>query len=195
MSEPSSENPLAEFGTPKPSAVEYLQSRREQDRKDRRAYWLHLAVLAGTSAVVAAGGACVAGGWPVLPASLGLAFAGTILGVLVGWLVGATSWAGLTFRSQAPAPFKPIGSDMVQGNSWDKLTVWLSVWAGIGIAAGGGVGAAKGAALAGQAVPNAVMPWSFGGAAIGTLIGLVGWLVVRHWLRAEPATTADRPRD
>jgi hypothetical protein len=194
MTEPSSDSPFAEFAAPKVSAVEYIKARREQDRKGRRELWLLLAILTGAAALVAAGGASVAAGLTALPAALGMAILGTLLGVLVGWLAGAGAWALLAFRSKAPAPFKPIGADLVHGNAWDKMTIWLSLWGAIGIASGGGAGAAKGAELAVGATAESVIPWSLGGAALGVAIGLVLWLVLRRGQagrRAEPGVAAD----
>jgi hypothetical protein len=191
MTEPLSDSPFAEFADPKPSAADYLRFRREQDRKARWEYWLLLAILAGAAALAAAGGASIEAGMPALPAALGLAIAGTLLGVLVGWLVGAVSWAGLSFGSKAPAPFKPIGTELVQGNSWDKMTIWLSGWGAIGIASGGAIGATKGAALAAQAAVDSVMPWFWGGSVIGVALGFVCWLLIRRKAPAEPSS-ADR---
>jgi hypothetical protein len=175
MTESSSDNPFAEFAAPKPSAVEYLRSRREEDRKARSEYWLLMAVLSGASALAAAFGASIVGGISVLPAALGLAIAGTLLGVLVGWLVGAASWASLSFQSKA---FKPSGTEPARGNSWDRMTIWLSVWGVIGIASGGAIGASKGAVLAAQMKADSVIPWALGGAVVGLVVGFVVWLVL-----------------
>jgi len=195
MTESSSDEPFAEFAAPKPSAVEYLRSRRDQERRARREYWLLLAILAGASALAAAGGASVGAGVRVLPAALGLSVAGTVLGVLVGWLVGAVTWAGVSFQSKALTPYKPVGTELVRGNSWGKLTVWLSGWGAIGIAVGGAVGAAEGAVLAVQEVPDSVIPWSLGGSLLGIALGFVCWLVIRRRARAEQGAATDRPRD
>ncbi len=194
MSGCPSDEPFAEFAAPKSSALSDLRTRHEKERRERRALWLLLAILVAASSLGSAGGTSLAAGVSELPASLGLATAGALLGLVGGWLIGVTSWASLSFQSKRPALFNPMSQELVKGNAWDKLTVWLSAWGGIGIALGGFFGATKGAELAIEAAPDSILPWSAGGSALGIVVGLVCWLVIRRRSSAEQSAPADPGR-
>ena len=183
MAKSSPDDPFAEFAVPKVSAVEHYKSRREQDRRARREYWLFLVVLAAVVATAASGGASISADIQVLPAALGLAVLGTLLGLLVGWLVGAAAWAFVSFQRGPLNPVAAAGAELVRGNSWDKMSVWLSVWGAIGIAGGGAWGASKGAELAATAAPGSLLLWTWFGALAGLPIGFVVWLVLRRAIR------------
>jgi hypothetical protein len=175
MSE-SADSPFAEFAAPKLSAVEAYQARQEQDRRLRREKWQLLATLAGSAATFAAAAASYSAGIMALPAALGLALVGTLLGLLFGWLAGVIGWAIVSLRVRAIG--NPMAAELTRGNSWDRMTVWLTIWGILGI----GYGAAWGAATGAGAEPEAaVFAWL--GALAGITAAFLTWLFLRRTRR------------
>lgn len=186
MSEPSPDSPFAEFATEKPSAVEYLRARQDQDRRERGENWLLLGILVGTTSTGAATGAALAAGIMAFPIASVLALAGAVTGVLVGWLIGVVTWAALVSQRGRGA-FKrvdPLADHLVRGNQWSMMTIWLSAWASLALTVGAAVGGSQighGMGVQGE------MPACLGGAALGLLGGFVLWFVIRR-LRARPGS-------
>jgi tetratricopeptide (TPR) repeat protein len=187
MADSSSDNPFAEFAAPKTGPADRLRIRREQQRRARREHWLLLGILVGSVTVATAGAAGISAGTRVLPAALGLGGAGTVLGMAAGWLIGVITWSYVLLR--AKGPFNPMdvvgltGRELIRENSWDTMTVWLSVWQVLGIAGGGAWGASSGAALAARAAPDSLQLWAWGGTLVGLTVGFGIWLVLRRVLR------------
>ncbi len=177
MKEPEPGSPFLGIGDEdaRPSAAEYLRRRAEEDRRASGARWgLLLSMLAG--AVLSAGIAVAFGvGWGALLPALGWSLAGGVAGVLAGATVAVCSWAVLVSQAKTAGPFKP---GLVDGNSWDAMTVWVAAWAGIGVAVGAGFGAAHGAL---GAMPEArPEPWAYMGSAAGLLAGVATFLLTRR---------------
>jgi tetratricopeptide (TPR) repeat protein len=187
MPESSPDSPFAEFATPKQSAVEYLKSRQGQDRKARRETWWLLGLMTVLATAAAAGGASQIAGPQVIPFAFGFALAGSVIGLLGGWIMGAVTWAYASMRGvSAPLSMMPMGQELVRGNRWDRMSVWLSIWGAIGIACGGAIGANKGVAQVVRVVPDAVQMASWGGSLCGIVVGFVVWILVRR-LASPPA--------
>jgi hypothetical protein len=184
MSEPSPDSPFAEFATKKPSAVEYLRARQEQERQQRGANWLLLGILIAASSIAAAIGATLPAGLLAFPVAIAGSLACAVAGVLVGWLVGMVTWAILAVRRRGALPIvpaDPLAVDLTRGNTWSKMTVWLSAWAAVGICVGAAIGASQGAVvLVEQATVEQVAPWCWPGSMIGLALGLGAWLLVRR---------------
>jgi hypothetical protein len=181
MKDPTPNGPFAEFAAPKPGGVKAYKARIVQDRKRNREQLLFL----GSSLIGTALGSSVAVsmGLPLsgFLAALGLSLVGCALGLLVGWLIAAASWATLWWQSRGPGPFKPVGSELVADNSGKNLSIWLRVWGLIGILCGGCVGAMKGVMLVTEGIQTGVLlPWSMSGSAAGMLLTITVWLVIKR---------------
>lgn len=129
-----------------------------------------------------------------------MTFAGAIIGLLIGWLIGAVSWVYAAGRSRRLISDMPLGAEMTRGNRWDRMSLWLAIWGAFGIAFGAAAGAAEGVApLVPQRFSESVASWSWGGALGGTVVGFVVWLIVRgltrrHDPRMLPATKSPARR-
>jgi hypothetical protein len=137
MAEPNPTGPFAEFAEPKTSAVEEFKRNLEHERQQRWERRLLLALLIVGGALGASLGEAVAAGPETQSLAFVLALVGGLVGGLVGWGVGAASWAQLAFQSRSYLPdMKPLGSALVGGNRWDRLTTWMAIWGAIGVACG-----------------------------------------------------------
>jgi hypothetical protein len=184
MSEPSPDSPFAEFATKKPSALESLRARQEQERQQRGANWLLLAILVATSSTAAAVGAAVLAGPLAFPLAMAVGLAGAVAGVLVGWLIGMVTWASLVVRRRGPLPLMtpdPLAKDLTRGNTWSNMTIWLSAWAAMGIWLGAAVGASQGAiVLVEKVTVEDVGAGCFFGSLAGASLGFAAWLLIRR---------------
>jgi len=178
--EPDPDSPFAEFAKPKPSAVDYLKTRREYDRKATRERWLLLASLASTSALGAGLGATLGTAFSVLFAALGFALVGALLGTLGGWLMGAGLWVISRMQARSGLPGS-MERDLFEGNTWDRLTLWLGAWGAICTALGSALGASKGANLIDPMAGETVVPWAWAGALLGVVVGFWLWQIIKKW--------------
>jgi hypothetical protein len=176
MSDPEPQSPFAEFATEKPSALEYLKARQEQESRSRKESWILLLILAFLSALMSGIGASLAAGWQVFFPATGFAIVGALLGLVAGWVLGAAIWARLAIGPK----FITVHQDLVRGNPWDKLMIWLAVWGSIGISCGGAIGASKAVVSVLHVEAETVLPLSWAGSLAGIVIGFLLWFILRR---------------
>lgn len=193
MTAPLPEEPFAEFAVPRTSALDEFKARIQQDRIASRERWFLLALLALSAGTLSAGGASWAAGLSLFPETLGIlgtALAGTVIGLLVGWLAGVVSWAFARSRSRYFMSMS-VAAELTSGNRWDRMSVWLALWGTIGIGFGAATGASSGVSRIAQRVgSDAIALWSWGGAFAGIGAGFVLWLFLRRWVRPEASPVA-----
>jgi hypothetical protein len=178
---PDPDSPFASFAQPKPSALKQFVERRTQASQHNKAHWQYLGIAyAGTVLTAVAALAIGVGPQFIL---MGLAFGavGALVGIPFGWLLGAISWAAMRNRmlrgsGLAGLSLAPVEAEVVRGNQWSKLLVWLTIWAVLGMVVGAALGTAHATAAADRAATEMAVGWSMSGACLGLVLATGVWL-------------------
>jgi hypothetical protein len=180
MEEPEPDSPFAEFAVKKPSAVEYMRARQQSDRRALGERWLLWGMLTVCAGLGAGGAASLGSRLLALPAAAALGLGGAALGLLIGWLMGAATWAYIA--SGVNRFSMPLAPELTRGNSWDRMAVWLTTWGTIALTIGSPLGAARGAALMDPTATGAAMLLAWCGTVLGIGLGFAVWLVIKRIL-------------
>jgi hypothetical protein len=183
---PDPDSPFASFAQPKPSPLKQFVERQHQSAQSSKAYWQYLGAAYATIVPAAAAAVAIGVGAPFFTA-VAFGAGGALAGVPAGWLLGAISWALMRNRMMgaggmagAAMASSQIHADVMHGNSWKQLLMWLTVWAAFGMV----VGAAAGTMLATDPVDRAAtdiaLGWGMSGACFGLLVETGAWLVWRR---------------
>ncbi len=178
MDDSEDPSPFAAFAVPKKSAVEEYQERSRRSQRTLRR--MLGCVLAGLAGAMAGATACAAFDRPLdaLPSILIAAGCGSLLGIAVGWLLGAACFGAMQMAKQrvptqsaAPPSRDPMAT----------LKGLMFAWSLIGLAIGASEGAKFGVHWAGGK-PGPWDQWTIVGSLAGAAfaIGLLGFISRGH---------------
>jgi hypothetical protein len=178
---PDPDSPFASFAQPKPSALKQFVERRQQSTQSSKAYWQYLGVAYAGTVIAAAVAVAIGTGWQHILLALAFGAVGALLGVPGGWLLAAISWAAMRNRmTRAVGPLGMSGpeQEMVRGNKWNNLLVWLTVWAALGMVCGAATGAMLATDPVSWEAAEVPLGWGMSGACLGLVLVTAGWLLM-----------------
>jgi hypothetical protein len=181
---PDPDSPFASFAQPKPSALKQFVERQQETSRGQKVYWQYLSMaLAGTIL-----GAAVAVAIGVGPEHIVLGIVwgavGALAGVPAGWVLAAVSWAVMRARLARGGlvglggSLSPLEAETVRGNQWDRLMMWLTIWAALGMVLGAGIATAYATNPVNHAETERALGWTMCGACLGLVLASGVWLIL-----------------